>query len=157
MESPHATPFVIMIEGYMASAHRWILCIVIVVAACLMPVPQASAVHHGVRVVCITGSDGSGLVGRYLYRPRRCTFHRKGTQATAGTILTVKRLRWKGWGGHRARATGKLLSNSGRFRVRLKLTKAQHPCGTMVFSRITFKIRSAHSATRSWRIDNCLV
>jgi hypothetical protein len=144
-------------DRFMALIYRGILSAVIVVAVCLVPVPQASAVHPGVRVVCITGSNSGGLVGRYLYKPRNCMFHRKGTLTTAGTILTVKRLRWKRWTGKRARATGKLVSNAGRFRIRLKLTKAQHPCGTTVFSRLTFKIKSPHSSTRSWRIDNCLV
>jgi hypothetical protein len=141
----------------MTLGYRGIISILIVVAICLVPVSQASAVHAGARVVCITGSDSSGLLGRYLYKPRKCTFHRKGTPATAGTILTVKHLRWKRWRSNRARATGKVVSNAGRFRIRLKLTKVQRPCGTAVFSRVTFKIRSPDSSTRSWRIDNCLV
>jgi hypothetical protein len=99
--------------------------------------------------------NSGGLFGKYLYKPQKCIFHRRGEAPTAGTILTVKHLRWKGWSGSRARAIGKARGNAGHFRVRLTLAKVQHPCGTAVFSQVTF--RSMNGSPQSWRIDNCLV
>lgn len=126
------------------------------VGVLLGPAPIATAVHPGVRVVCITGSTQSGqLLGKYRYKPRKCLFLKERRPTTAGTTLLVKRMRWKSWSGRRARAVGIASTNDGHHRVRVRLLKPHHPCGDQVFTRAKFKSRGSH--WRQMPLNDCLV
>ena len=107
------------------------------------------------RIVCITDMDP--FLGIYAFRPRRCLLHEYRQPFTAGTLLNLKRMRWRSWGPGRARGKGKVLSNVGVVKVRVSLARVRERCGQRVFARVRVHTRKdVGHGHRTFRPDICL-
>lgn len=107
------------------------------------------------RIVCITDMDP--FLGIYASRPLRCLLHEYRQPFTAGTLLNLKRMRWRSWGPGRARGKGEVLTNAGVYKVRLSLSRVREICGERVFTRVRVHTRKGEGKGHwTFRPDICL-
>jgi hypothetical protein len=121
------------------------------IAAVAVPAGTGAAPRRSPQVLCVDKHNDLS----YRSQPRACTFHKRHAPfANAFEVITRHDL-WIHGNRHRAKARGKAVASmTGPVPVRIKLYRARHRCGHLVYTKARFRFPSFHSRG-SFKLDVC--